>query len=254
MRFIKNLLIMVSVAAMLSCAGDGGFNADSESPQTGQGGSMARFAFHDNYLYVLNHTSIIVFDIANDNFSQLGTEQINSGMETIFVNGDYLYLGANDAMYIYSIENPSSPEFVFRYQHITSCDPVVVQGNRAYVTMRGGTACNAGANALEILDISDPEQPLLLRNHPMESPYGLGITGNVLFICEGAFGLKVFNVNSEGDIQLMSHKDDFNAYDVIVRPNHAIVTGEDGIFQFTFSDNGNNFQQVSSIPVTRVPL
>jgi hypothetical protein len=253
MRFIKNIIVMVSMAAMLSCA-DGDINGASETPQTGQGGSMARFAFRDNYLYVLNHSSIIVFDIANDNFSQVGTTEISSGMETIFVNGDYLYLGANDAMYIYSIEDPSSPEFVFRYQHITSCDPVVVQGDRAYVTMRGGTACNAGANALEILDISDPEQPFLLRNHPMESPYGLGIIGNVLFICEGAFGLKVFNVDSQGEIQLMSHKDDFNAYDVIVRPNHAIVTGEDGIFQFTFGDNGNDFQQISAIPVNRVPL
>jgi hypothetical protein len=253
MRSIKNVFFMASMVAVLSCT-DGDVGSASENMQTGQSGSMTRFAFSDHYLYVLNGTSIAVYDIANDNFGHVNTVEIGEGMETIFANGEYLYLGANDAMYIYSVSDRSSPEFVFRYQHITSCDPVVVQGNRAYVTMRGGTRCNAGANALEILDISDPDMPLLLQNHPMESPYGLGITGNLLFICEGSFGLKVFKVDSVGNIELAVQKNDFHAYDVIVRPNHAIVTGEDGIFQFNFDADGENFEQISSIPVLRVAL
>ena len=124
---------------------------------------MARFAVSGNYLYLVDHSSVKVVSTAEGKFQQLHEEPISFGMETIFANGDYLYLGANDAMYIYSIATPSKPQFVFRYQHIVSCDPVVVQGDRAYVTMRSGSFCNRGTNALEIIDISDPYAPVLIR-------------------------------------------------------------------------------------------
>ena len=37
---------------------------------------------------------------------------------------------------------------------MTSCDPVVVQGDYAFVTLRGGTECQGFSNQLDIIDIS----------------------------------------------------------------------------------------------------
>lgn len=246
----KIFSILFVVALAFSCSED----ASLGDSGAGQGGSMTRFAISGNYLYLVDNSSVKVFSIVEDAFEQLEELPIGFGMETIFAKGDFLYLGANDAMYIYSIANRAKPSFVFRYQHIVSCDPVVVQGDRAYVTLRSGTWCNRGANALEIIDISDPYDPVLLMNYPMSSPHGLAIDDHRLFLCEGAHGLKVFDVTNAQEIQLLEHRDDFFAYDVIAREGVATITGEDGIFQFSYGETPDEMTLLSKIPVLRAGL
>ncbi|HYC84178.1 MAG TPA: hypothetical protein VEB86_03105 [Chryseosolibacter sp.] len=249
-RSIILALIVTAIAA--GCESEG----LSDSGQTGQGGSMSRFAINGPHLYVATNSTIQVFDIGANNFQKLGQVTVGFGLETIFARGQYLYLGANDAMYIYSIANPATPEFIFRYAHIVACDPVVVQGNRAYVTLRSsmGANCNRGVNALEIIDITDPYDPTLLANYQMVSPHGLGVYGNYLFLCEGESGLKVFDITDESDIELLKHVTDIHAYDVIVRPGIATVTGDDGIFQFSYPDGASVIRLLSKIDVQRQQL
>lgn len=250
MRFSKVFLYVSMISVLLACDADVTSSADGG---IGQGGSMTRFAIQGNRMYVVGNSTITVFDISQDNFSEIGKVSVDSGLETIFAKGEYLYLGANDAMYIFSISNPDQPAFIFRYSHIVSCDPVVVQGNRAYVTMRGGTRCNAGSNALEIINIEDPYNPKLIQNYPMQSPHGLAVDGNTLFICEGEAGLKVFDITNERDIQMKEHIKDFFAYDIIARQGLATITGEDGIFQYSYGPSAK-LELLSKIPVTRAEL
>ncbi|MEO7989240.1 MAG: hypothetical protein ABI663_06845 [Chryseolinea sp.] len=233
---------------LIACSDSGTESLDNT---TGQGGSLTRFAISGNYLYVVDHNAIQVFNTQNNTFEKVNSINVNSGLETIFTKGDYLYLGAQDAMYIYGISNPESPSFIFRYSHITSCDPVIVQGNRAYVTLRSGTFCNRGSNALEILDISNPNNPTLIANYPMTSPYGLGIDENLLFICEGSSGLKVYDISNEQNIQLLKEVNDIDAYDVIPRDGLLTLTGEDGIFQYRYNTETGDVNLISTIPVTR---
>lgn len=247
MRCHKLIIPVFLIALVAGCEND---SLTQGSGGTGQGGSMTRFAISGSHLYLVDHSNIKVFDIGGGKFGHVRDFPVGRGMETIFANNDYLYLGANDAMYIYSIKDPAKPAFVFRYQHIVSCDPVVVQGNRAYVTMRGGSFCNRGVNALEIIDISDPYEPVLIKNYPMSSPHGLGVDGSLLFLCEGAAGFKVFDITNENEIALIGHKDDFFAYDVIAKQGLATVTGEDGIFQFSY-EAGKGITLLGSIPVER---
>lgn len=247
MRFVNRIFLVVIGFAL------GGCENDAMGPNTGQGGSMARFTIRGDYLYVVDNRSINVFDIADGKFERAGEVLVGNNMETIFANGDFLYLGSTDGMYIYTLEDPAWPKFVFQYSHVVACDPVVVQGNRAYVTLRStGQWCNRGVNRLDILDISDPHKPRELRKHSMSSPHGLGIDGRLLFICEGEHGLKVFDVAENGDIKLLKHIKALYAYDVIVRQGLATVTGKDGIFQFSYGDG--DIALVGKIPVTRREL
>lgn len=254
MRYDKIVLVILIFAVIFSCDSDLGSSADLSGTGTGQGGSMTRFAINGNYMYVVNNTDVQVFEISDGKFLSLGEVSIGFRMETIFAKGEYLYLGANDGMYIYSIADPETPSFVFRYQHIVSCDPVVVQGNRAYVTLRSGMLCNRGVNTLHIVDITNPYAPSLIKEYPMDSPHGLGIDNNTLFICEGEYGLKVFNIQDEQNMTLISHRKDFFAYDVIAKQGIATITGEDGIFQFSYGADGNDLGLLSKIPVTREQL
>ena len=244
MRFLRLLIIW---AFVMSCESDSTVGLQSGS---GQAGSMTRFAVAGNHVYLLERSSIKVFSIADSAFREGETFPIGPGMETIFANGQYLYLGANDGMYIYSIEDPARPSFVFQYQHVVACDPVVVQGNRAYITMRSGNGCNRAWNALEIVDISNPYAPVLIKSYSMSSPHGLAVDGNILFVCEGEYGLKVFDITEEENIVLLENNEDFFAYDVIARQGIATVTGNDGIFQFSYRNAQNTVSLLSKIPVS----
>ena len=86
-------------------------------------------------------------------------------------------------MHIYDVSNPASPQKLSVYQHVYSCDPVVVEGDFAYVTLNSlNTWCGRFSNQLDIIDISDLSDPKLIKQYAMESPLGLGIYGNLLFV------------------------------------------------------------------------
>lgn len=247
MRLTKIIMMLLLAAAIVACQGDSSVDASTK----GQSGSMTRFAINNDYLYVVDHARINVFNVHDNTFQKLGEVTVGIGLETIFVRGEYLYLGANDAMYIYSLAQPESPTFIFRYSHIISCDPVVVQGNRAYVTLRNGSFCNRGSNALEIIDISNPNSPALISNYPMLSPHGLAVDNNLLFLCEGENGLKVYDISNEQQIELVVHLKDLVAYDLIARNGILVVTGEDGVFQYRFDTGTGTLEMLSKIPVSR---
>ena len=249
MRFHKIVPLLLLSALAFSCENDGAVDFQSG---TGQAGSMTRFAINGQYLYLVDNATIKVFDIGEGQFVQVSAVETPPGMETVFAKGEFLYLGASDGMHIYSIAEPTYPSFVFRYEHVIACDPVVVQGNRAYVTVRSGSQClwtNREVNALDIIDISDPYAPVRIRSYPMISPYGLGIDGSTLFVCEGENGLKTYDVTNDLNIIQLDHRTDFFAYDVIPRQGIATITGDDGIFQFSYGGTERGLTLLSKIPV-----
>jgi hypothetical protein len=246
---LDRIAFYIMVIFATACESDSSTSMQS----VGQGGSTSRYTIQNNYLYVVDDVSLRVYNLADNKFTQVNVQEVGFGIETIFSRPDYLYLGANNGMYIYDISNAESPVFVFRYEHILSCDPVVVQGNRAYVTLSASAeVCNRGVNALEIIDITDRYNPTLVTSYAMQSPRGLGVDGTYLFISEGEFGLKVLDITDERNAEIIQTIPDIHAFDVIARANRLTVTGQDGIFQYSYPTDGPNFLELlSKIPVNR---
>ncbi len=218
----------------------------------GVGGSMARFTVAGDHLYTVDMSTLRTFDIAEiDNPVAGVTEEIAWGVETIFPYEDKLFLGAQNGMHIFSVSNPSTPSWLSTYEHITSCDPVVVQDDIAYVTLRGGTECNGFTNQLEVIDVSNPITPQLLEVYPMLNPHGLGIDGSCLFICEGEFGLKMYDAEDIRTIDqnLTRHFEGFHAYDVIPLDGLLMLIGNDGLYQYTYDCELGEINQLSAIPI-----
>jgi hypothetical protein len=215
-------------------------NASALSPANpGMGGSMARFALSNNYLYALDLGDIIAINVADENNMQAGNPTyIDWGIETIFPNGNNLFIGAQNGMHIMDISSPSNPTLVSNYQHIRSCDPVIVDGDYAFVTLRSGTECNGFTNQLEVIDISNLSDPQLLYIYEMDNPHGLGKDGNALFICDGSSGLRIFDASDYSKISdnQIAHYDDIQAFDIIPFNNVAMMIGSDGLFQYDYSD------------------
>ena len=222
---------------------------------TGVGGSMARFTIHDQYLYAVDMHYLKVVDISDlSNPTEEKSIYIGSDIETIFPYEDKLFIGSRSGMFIYDNAEPLNPKLLGTFEHARACDPVFVKDNFAYVTLHSDNiACGGFTNQLDLIDITDLTSPFLVKTFPMDNPHGLSIKGDNLFICEGDFGLKTFDISDPATLneRLVSHLKNFSTYDVISIPgnkNILLVIGIDGFYQFNF-DDPNQLVQLSHIPV-----
>lgn len=218
----------------------------------GIGGSMARFTITQNHLYALDGGSLCPVDItAGQSLTPQQRLYIGWDIETIFPTENNLFIGSSSGMYIIDLENPGTPSLLSTYSHIRSCDPVVVEGNYAYVTLRSGTLCQGFTNQLEVIDIQNLKEPKLVATHLMHNPHGLGIDNTTLFICDGSQGLKVFDASDVQTIgnNLLTHYTSIHAYDVIPFDNVLMMIGDDGLFQYDYT-NPKNIFLLSHLPVS----
>jgi hypothetical protein len=209
---------------------------------TGIGGSMARFTIISDYMYAVHNNALKVFNIvASQGITKSGEVDLQRVVETIYPFQGRLFLGTTTGMLVYGLSNPALPNFISVFEHINSCDPVVVEGNIAYVTLRSGNACNGFVNQLDVIDISSIENPFLIKSYPLFNPHGLGIDNGILFICDGDAGLKVYDVTDPLQIHLhqLAHFSDIKTYDVIPYNDVLMLIGADGLFQYNYSDPTN---------------
>ncbi len=220
----------------------------SAQASSGIGGSTASLTMVGDYLYSVDHEMIKVFSL--DGIQEVYDEETDYVLETIFPVDDKLFIGTTTGMLIYNLNDPESPNFVSVFVHAVSCDPVVVEGDYAYVTLRTGTRCGGWLNQLDILDISNLEEPTLLKTQSMTNPHGLGIDDTTLFICDGTAGLKIYDVDhgQNSETTLIYEYPDIVATDVIPLKQQEllILVSEEGIFQYDYSDL-NNISLLSSI-------
>lgn len=233
---LKNIKLLAAMVLMLlvlhRCSSDSG---NTPVGQTGKGGSMARFAITGNYLYTVDQTSLKTWNIINPP-APLFTDStyIGQNTETLFGMGDKLFVGTQWGMYIYDISAGGSPRYVSEYAHIHSCDPVVAQGEYAYVTLNSeNTWCGNNANELHVIDIANPAAPRLIKEYPMQLPKGLAISESTLFVCDK--GLRIFDATvPDSLVEIFAFNMD--AYDIIADEGHLIITGNDGIYQYLYAN------------------
>lgn len=231
----------------------GGKSSPEIVNQAGQGGSMARFTLASSHLYAVDASNLYVFDIA-DPFTPGLQHEMNLGwnIETIFPYQDKLFVGSSNGLHILDNSNPAAPVYAAGFSHATACDPVVVEDDIAYVTLRTGNTCDGTINQLDVIDVSNIYEPELLITYPMQNPHGLGIDNGRLFLCEGEYGLKVFDATDTYQIaqNLISQMQDIHAYDVIPYQQEEVLLliGDDGFYQYDYSDI-NNIRLLSHIAV-----
>lgn len=222
------------------------------SSGSGIAGSMARFSLIGDYLYVVDQSTMHLFNLMNPSQPVAGESiTLGWGIETIFPYEDKLFIGSNSGMFIYDNSNPSAPAFLSEFQHARACDPVFVKDNYAYVTLRDGNECQGFVNQLDLIDITDLMNPSLVKTFPLTNPHGLSIKDNTLFVCEGADGLKSFDITDPTTLNehRLDHQKDGHAFDVIALPGQAdvlLVVGQDGFLQYNF-DNPSDLKLISEI-------
>lgn len=226
-------------------------NYSAASQSYGTGGSMARFSLSNEHLYAVDESTMRVFNVENpENPTFVKPIDLGWGIETIFPFQDKLFIGSNVGMHIYDASTPSSPTRMAVYEHVRSCDPVVVNSEYAFVTLRSGNTCWNGSNELQVIDIKNPYNPILKKSYNMLNPHGLGLAGDYLYIAEGTHGLKSFKVNDvmaidQNQLEFLTTQ---QSVDLIPGPKSLIVIGPNGVCQFDYS-NPSQLKKLSCIQV-----
>ena len=237
-------------------ATNGGVTGSSGTAGTtyGVGGSMARFGLYKNMLYIVDQYNLYTFKLNSaSDASLLNTSNVGWNVETIFITDDHMFLGTQNGMIVQSLEVPERPSQIATFSHITACDPVVIKGDLAFVTLKGGTTCRGTVNQLDVIRMSNGYSKFdLLKSYPMYGPQGLGIDDDLLFVCDGDAGLKIYNAADPMTItnNMIASFPLINAFDVIPMNNYLFMIGDKGFTLYDYSKI-QNIKQIGFIPVIK---
>jgi hypothetical protein len=212
---------------------------NSAGGNVGTGGSYARFQINNNALYTVDNFQLNVFNISApadtyfDKAVYLDGWMGGGTFETLFKQKDYLFVGSTNGMYVVDASDEFNPYFLSGFSHATACDPVVVSGTKAYITVRGGNSCGAIDDQVNVIDVSDISDPALISTTLLAHPYGLGVRNNIVYVCCGADGLKVFDGTDSNNLVLQNSYIE-NVTDVIPLDSHLIAVGANKIIQYNY--------------------
>ncbi|HLO71990.1 MAG TPA: hypothetical protein VK167_14020 [Flavipsychrobacter sp.] len=243
---MKKILFFILSGALFitSCdkAADSAAPKTTSSSSTGQGGSLARFTTANDHMYIVDNQKLYTYSLLDEKHPQFkGANDVGFSIETIYAYKDKLFIGSSSAMYIYSISNPAMPTKLGQATHVRACDPVIANDSIAYVTVRGGTRCGGTQNALMVYDVKYITQPLLRKTVNMESPYGLGMKSNRLYVCNGSNGLNVYDITDPINPVLKKQLTGGTFYDVIIIDDLmiAMIEGGTALYELKANDEIN---------------
>ena len=227
---MRYIVVFLSALIWASC----GQQSANSVGNTGKSGSLARFAQGVDRLYTISEGEISVFDTTFPDSLNL-LEQYQSGVndsETLFYLDETLYVGAETGMHIFNIEENDQITRMGSHRHFRACDPVVVDGNTAFVTQDSSGGCGNGISQLEVVDVSIPYAPKQIDSISLKAPRGLGFTEDKLFVCDMELGLQIFDRTNSIELTGQTSIPWLQCHDIILETDRAIIVSQLGIYQF----------------------
>lgn len=212
----------------------------------GKAGSMSRFAVSQDHLYIVTPNLLDSYNVGVcESPVKVGSTELDAGSigegEMVSVLDNLLLIGGSGGMAVYDNQAPALPVNLGIFNHAQACDPVVAQGQTAYVTLRNGReqACgNSFTNQLDVVSLVNPSNPILIKSFDMHHPHGLSIDGDLLFIADGDAGLKVFDATIPERVgnKMIASFPEMHGIDVIAHEEILILVGDDGIAQYSYAN------------------
>jgi len=219
--------------------------------RTGTAGSMAGMVLMNEHLYAITEMhSLSIVDISTAAVPVKKSEFFAGyDLQTVFPFEGKLFLGSAVGMFMYDVTDPENPLPAGEFTHGRACDPVITDGQYAYVTLHAGDGCGGDANELHVIDVSHLPQSQLVKTYQLTKPTGLAKDGNMLFICDQT-AVRIYNAANPAQLQLLQQISSNEPYDIIVQNNRAMVVCSNGLYQYDYS-NINHIRQLSFMPVKR---
>jgi len=242
---------------LMGCGrGSGGGSSGSVAPISSDdsdavNGSLARITIVGDHLYLLAGSNLKTVSIADHEHPvYINSLELSWDIETVYPYEEALFVGGQTGVQIIDIRNPDDPTHIATFQHPWQCDPIVVSGDIAYVTLRNGGSCPGRTNRLDILDVTDLSKPVLLKSYPMDNPYGLAIDDNILFVADGWSGVRVFDAGDPLNLAEIVHFPGKIAHDIILYQHRAHIISPNGLYQYDYS-RWDNIEFLSHVPLVQ---
>ncbi|MBN1576097.1 MAG: hypothetical protein JW913_06070 [Chitinispirillaceae bacterium] len=220
----------------LACSESSG-GTSSEGATVNTGGSMAVFAVIDSFLYYVDQSNLYTVSISDPSrMVQLSQQTIGWDVETIFPTPRYLFIGGSEGMYIYDRSQASEPVYAGMASHFRSCDPVVVRGAAAFVTLRSGNSCGGTRDVLMSVDVSDPRRTEILKEITVTTPYGLAVGDSLLYVANGWAGFSLYRAANPRDLEMIAQWDEPATRDFIWDRDRLYLMGMEQVVVYDVAD------------------
>lgn len=192
-------------------------------------GSLSRVITVGNYLYAVDDSRLKTVSAGNPAALQVtDVKEVGTQLQTIFFYNGQLYIGSATTMYVYDVSsNPAIPAKTTEFAYpvvIEPRDPIIAFDSVIYSTISSG----AGGGFFRVFNNKDVRNPILLNSLPLPEPRGMDRVDSTLYLCDGRFGLRLFNIRQPYSPQLVSTIDENNVlttgmaqndyYDVLAVP------------------------------------
>ncbi len=148
-----------------------------------------------------------------------------TGAQGVFASGNYAYVadGGWDGLLIFDVRNPQNPNRISTLD-VDDATKVYVSGNYAYVACSG---------ELQVIDISDPQNPQTVGSVERSTgAQGIYVTGSYAYIAAYEDGIDVIKITDPQNPTLLTTVDTpGKAVDIFVAGSYAYVADNEGGLQ-----------------------
>lgn len=155
-------------------------------------------------------------------FSYACPEKINSipsgKPEALFVEGDYLYFGANESLNIYYIKDVMDPKYI---------SSIKIPGTVFYniYVKEDYIYCALYDKGFRIIDVRDKFNPKIVSSYNIIKPYGINMIGNILYVFSPTEGIVILDVNDKKNPKLIKKITGVQVYDGEISNGYLFVAG-----------------------------
>nr|BFD62475.1 hypothetical protein BdHM001_11560 [Bdellovibrio sp. HM001] len=190
-----------------------------------------------SYLYVIESSYLKIFDISSPAAPTLvGTLNDISNLSSardIAVSGNYAYIITGSALVIVDITTKSAPSYVAKTTSVNYADKVAISGNYAYTT---GQQTN-------IVDISNPNAPVLKSSIYCGNCAGIAVSGSTAFVTDnGIPGIRSYNISNPlaiAQLSTIATPADYESIQRIAIKGNYALTGSSRTTSITVTETTN---------------
>jgi len=153
-------------------------------------------AMAGKYIYLLvGQQDLVVFDASNVYaLTPVATLNLSTSAQILTVQGQYAYLGGNDALQIVRLTNPLTPLLVANLPSFDYVDVLQVDGSRLY-TLERTQRWNNATRYFNIYDLANPVAPVFLGQYGPDLFHQLLVTQQRAYLATSQNQIQVVDVS-----------------------------------------------------------
>ena len=214
-KSIFPILVLFLIFQSVSCSKEDNVTSSGNT----KNGSLSRVISIGNFIYAVDDNHLITINAGNPtNLSIANNVSLGANIQTIYHHNGSLFIVSATQMYVYNIQNnPAAPILTSSFTYpvlIEPRDPILALDTVIYST----STSTGWSGVFRVFDSRNLSNPVLLEENWLQTPRGMDVSGNYLYLCNGRYGIWIYSITDPFHPTLES----------IVDENNNLANGEMG--------------------------